>query len=457
MTLTKLTITEDMKRKSFDYRVCDDLSEVLLKYLPIEDKLGFECVSKQFQRTIYQKHEELCIMLTLFTKMRSTEDFVTGFETLLKKLPNIKSIRYEDFGYDLQEYIDLQIDSIVKYCNKLSKINCDLSQISDERRASFASKFGQKLDSITTNTEDLEWVGKAFPKIKDLQLKGFEGSKDYIIDYLTTSHQLLSIGFKNLKKLKICLWIKEEESPETFENNFNKFIENNKCLTHFDIYMELYDNVLYDTVLRGITELDQLVYLKMSLRVNNQLINGLRQLSTKCLKLKSLSIESIEEFSALSSSFMTEFKRFKRLERLEFEFILESYEHFKPFNEYFEGMESLTHLSVGLNVENRIEKDLLKDIDICFPKLRVLSIKRPLIGVSEQTIDSLSRLSRLQSLELTVNKKSIRDSIANKVKKNSKNIKTIHIFYTIDDQNDDRNGYSFSKTIVSLFKYLNNK
>ena len=93
-------------------------------------------------------------------------------------------------------------------------------------------------------------------------------------------------------------------------------------------------------------------------------------------------------------------------------------------------MESLTHLNIDF-MYRYIKKDLLKDIDICLPKLRVLRIARVSIDVSEQTVDSLGRLSRLESLQLKVNNSSIRDSIVNKVKKNSKNIKTIDIFNTI--------------------------
>ena len=229
----------------------------------------------------------------------------------------------------------------------------------------------------------------------------------------------MSILFKNLKKLSIDLYInvEEEESIET--------IENNKCLTHFTIFLYIYDSKSEDAILRHMTALDQLVYLKMIHPVNNQLINGFRQLSIKCLKLKSLSIQSFGGSSALIWSFVTQVKRFKRLERLGFEFFLEIYKDFKPFNEYFKGMESLTHLRDNFMFGNHIENDLLKDIDICLPKLRVLCLRNFSLKVSEQTIDSLGRLSTLQSLELNVNNIFIRESIVNKVEKNCKNIKTI--------------------------------
>ena len=55
MSLSKeLSIGEmDFRRDSFSDRVCDDLSEILLQYLLLKDKFRLECVSKQFQETIY--------------------------------------------------------------------------------------------------------------------------------------------------------------------------------------------------------------------------------------------------------------------------------------------------------------------------------------------------------------------------------------------------------------------
>jgi len=45
----------DSNPESFSARICDDLCEVLLSYLSFEDKIRFECVSKQWQKLIYNK------------------------------------------------------------------------------------------------------------------------------------------------------------------------------------------------------------------------------------------------------------------------------------------------------------------------------------------------------------------------------------------------------------------
>jgi septum formation topological specificity factor MinE len=52
------------KRDSFSDRICDDLCEVLLKYLSIDDKIKFECISKQFQRCVYTKQNSINIYIS---------------------------------------------------------------------------------------------------------------------------------------------------------------------------------------------------------------------------------------------------------------------------------------------------------------------------------------------------------------------------------------------------------
>ncbi len=84
MSLSKVQKLEDnYRRDSFSDSVCDDLSEIILQFLPIEDKFRFECVSKQFQRTVFQRHYELVITNSMCRRDDQT------FEAILKKLPNI--------------------------------------------------------------------------------------------------------------------------------------------------------------------------------------------------------------------------------------------------------------------------------------------------------------------------------------------------------------------------------
>src|ERR1700712_496496 len=96
------------KRQSFSERVCDDLSEVILQYLSLEDKLKLQFVSKQFQRTVFQRHEELIINCRDVRLMR--ERSFKLIEFFAKNCINVTSviIRFELF----KEYENIEVDWI---------------------------------------------------------------------------------------------------------------------------------------------------------------------------------------------------------------------------------------------------------------------------------------------------------------------------------------------------------
>ena len=98
MFFNKMKKTEDNNRRVSFEDLPNEMCEYILQFLPIKDKFRVERVSKQFQRTVYEKHEDLCLKEKIISRMRSMktiEQSETPFERLLQKLPNIKSIRYE--------------------------------------------------------------------------------------------------------------------------------------------------------------------------------------------------------------------------------------------------------------------------------------------------------------------------------------------------------------------------
>ena len=106
---------QTVNKKSFSDRICDDISEVILQYLPFENKSKYESVCNQFQRTVYRKDNELnlkdgdipsfkilekyrqkflrlnCLQkLTSITIICGNTDFEQLF-TCLKQLPDLKT------------------------------------------------------------------------------------------------------------------------------------------------------------------------------------------------------------------------------------------------------------------------------------------------------------------------------------------------------------------------------
>lgn len=62
---TRRPIPMDLRKRfgrdSFDDRICDDLSQEVLKYLSFADKIRLQCVSKRFAKTIFVRQNRLVI------------------------------------------------------------------------------------------------------------------------------------------------------------------------------------------------------------------------------------------------------------------------------------------------------------------------------------------------------------------------------------------------------------
>src|SRR5690349_4776238 len=78
-------------QKSSFGRFGDDLTELIVSYLSLEDKLRFECLSKRWQTLVFAKQNRL-IVDHRFAYKSSARVVVNRLESVLKKCPNISSI-----------------------------------------------------------------------------------------------------------------------------------------------------------------------------------------------------------------------------------------------------------------------------------------------------------------------------------------------------------------------------
>jgi hypothetical protein len=166
----------DLRRDSFSDRICDDLCEVLLKFLFFDDKLRFECVSKQFQRCVYSKPYKLiigyekdcnynykkdknnlskllyhCYVRSLYMERRSQITFenLKAFESVLKKCKFLNEIKIFKFSHQLNDTNSV-LDLISENCKHLKTFTFDLSHSSEESIINFVPKYGQKLETLET-------------------------------------------------------------------------------------------------------------------------------------------------------------------------------------------------------------------------------------------------------------------------------------------------------------------
>ena len=184
------SLRDNTKRDSFDERICDDLSEVILQYLPIEVKFRFESVSKQFQRTIFEKQYKL--------KIKDS----THLESILKKCPKINSIDFKSISYEDGERV---VELIDKYCNNLVEISGNLN-ITERAMKELVQKFS--LNSFTLKDMNanfsLSLLISSLPAIKELH---FKQSTDFLTSIKNDEFYcyIESNTLKNLKTASISL------------------------------------------------------------------------------------------------------------------------------------------------------------------------------------------------------------------------------------------------------------
>ena len=148
-------------RDSFE-RFGDDLCEELLSYLTIEDKIRFECVSKQWRSLVLNRQSilffdynteggmDFCYRLggmDNFTKNKLKNNLQNKLKNLLKKFPYIRQI---DFGNTSIDYTI--VDIVVECCPRLESIVFNIKDVDQSAITRFGQRFGHQIKAINFQT-----------------------------------------------------------------------------------------------------------------------------------------------------------------------------------------------------------------------------------------------------------------------------------------------------------------
>ena len=402
MSSTECHSSDDNSRSdSYFDRVCDDLSEVILQFLSFEDKFRLECVSKQFQRTVFNRHYDLNIR-KIERLLEDRDSDLRNFETILKKLPNIRYFVDNNYPIFLSSHKlnDSELELIMKYSKNLVSFHWDLSEISENKMNLFLEKFGSKLKSFSTKVKDFELIQSQMKNIEEL---------DCTETYLSLE-QIFQLRFKKLTKFSIeIIYFKyEQDHLKKQMNDFRTFVENHSGITHLSLILIESSGQDIKYLFWQISRLKNLVSLKIDTKytsiTNKSLNKCLKHMATNCLKLKSLTIYSVHyRKDSVEPLFVEQLKNFKELRELDID--LKCNECL--LNESFKGLENLTHLSINFQTSQPIKEILLKDIDINLPNLQTLVVWNQFESI-EKSIDILCRLSRLKTIKLFVGNKYFR-------------------------------------------------
>ena len=394
-------------KNSFD-RFGDDLTEEILQYLTFEDKIRLECVSKQWQRFIYNKQFVIEILdpesnldnfrnsknektynssekLRKKVKYNGTELNVKAFESVLKKCPNIKKVNVE---VKANNYV---FTLIGRYCTHIKSLKYRriYPSIGEDIVLSFFRMYGHKLEEL------------------------------YLYEsYVVTDHYLRHCT--NLKILILTessfIWNEDKEFLPKLEQFYLPCISrdnNPKKVNQLKILSDKYSKTLkrlnlklvglpkeeLKTCIEYISRFENLKELRLefgSMRSKEPIGDCLSLIGQKCTKLLKLDFTVRDYTIIITDRFFDSFTHFKAIKKLKILFgnSVEVKGSVKAFKDCLQLKELDIHYK-------KLTPDFFTNIESFVPKLQFLRIKTTQ-HFSDSFIDSFHSMKNIQKVILSV-------------------------------------------------------
>ena len=357
---SKLNSMKVYAKDSMD-RFGDDLTEEVIQYLTFNDKVRLECVSKQWQRCVYNKQFSIELVNYWSEEPNSLMKIISQNEelskqrltTFLKKCPNIKKV---NLGKDVTTEL---LSLFGQYCNRIKSLMCYQSIGSDEYVLSFFRMNGHKLEELRLkeDNKDMKQYLKFCLNLKKVYIPDisvlFNDDIKFLpkLEYISTH---LYIHPKDINRLKI-LSDKYRQTMKTIDLRLSKLTDE-----------ELKTCIDYICRFENLKELKLEFY---ALKVEEPIENSLSLIGQKCNKLLKLDLE-IDYCVQISDTFFNTFSEFTAIKKLKIELLsvravkgsIESLKHCKQLNE--------------LDIRYRyLREDFFANIATFVPKLRSLRVE----------------------------------------------------------------------------------
>ena len=411
-----------LNKSSFE-RFGDDLSELILSFLPITDKLRYECVSKQFQRLVFNKQHVLdihvfgiiepqfgshlvkCLLVSNEKTFHKTIN-KKAFECVLKKFNRIKSLNICD-----QIRVDNSVIALIaNNCHHLQELIIDAKSFNDIDESFIkllGQKCGQKLKSI-----DFSYYCSYYNN-KSSILYGFSPNiKEFCFNDLKIITSKPNNFYTKLEKIVF--------GSQSFSfGEFTRFVDS-YCNQIKSISISIHnfsdsdeDSVNVETQL--FKQLSRFIKLEnLWLDMSDDTINyryiakDLESIAMKCKKLKFLDFEvNINNYSTLvsfSDKFCKILSKFKSLVKCKFvvefdydfeELDLDSKKRKIECLDPLLSLESL-HLNIPLLTDKHFDS-----IDVNAPKLAIFEVTSKNCVLTDKTLLNLAKIKTLSSIDIT--------------------------------------------------------
>ncbi|CAG2109775.1 unnamed protein product [Medioppia subpectinata] len=362
-------------------RFGDDLCALIVSYLSLEDRFRYECVSKQFQRTVFGSVVDITLNVRFIWRLLNAKrSDVQMLATIAIKCPKIETIDCRRIDTEYESRIPEMLYLFRDYCRHLGEIYCDLWENNDQSMRSLApliTRIGGNVRALP----DRQWL-TLFYRLSHLRVD----SIDKVFD--KSNGKLLAKNLRNFVLLS---------HSQHYNHRWPAFVAANQSLQslavkscHFVSKQSVREMCGQLSRLTQLRELTLGLTLRLTDGNNISVLNVfLRKIAANCKQLQRLSLEwsSMPNEPLFTLDSLRVFRQMKRF-RLQTDadiddHLLEPLTHCK----------TLTHLELHLK---RMTPNVLTDLHQYCSQLQYLYIDDMNSIIDTECLDHISRLPALQ-------------------------------------------------------------
>ena len=418
----------DVRTDSLE-RLGDDLSEEVLSYLALKDKFRFECVSKRWQRLIFNKVFELKTneargLIRLFRSNEEPELSLMDLQHLASFLKKCRFLRYISLhrlsGQNREQLFEL----VFKYCKHLTEVNINFSGISLQTIDQFFTEFGPKLK--TFHFRDNTMLSRSDAILKS-QLKNVFTKELYLMIPSLESKRII---VRNARRVQFdySLTADDDKRFELFVAHNRHTLEVVDCRVANHVTHIAAPNQSFNALLRQISCLSGLkrwtLQLRYSLDDDIGFEQSFQQIGQKCKQLKSFSLRIVRQSNQQILQLFDSIQHLKSLQRLEVVFEFQSSSLLNLFfsSQTLSAFQHLTHLTVrGVPITDLF----FKNFNTNLLKLRYLYISNA--QISKSSLNGLSLAPQLFRVHLKTRQSDISESDVKLVAQKSPKLKEFNL------------------------------
>ncbi|CAG2109774.1 unnamed protein product [Medioppia subpectinata] len=412
-------------------RFGDDMYGLILSYFSIEDRFQCECVSKQFQRTVFRSVVDITLNDRIIKRLRKEKTIDSQLlATIAIKCPNIQTIDCRGIDTEFEEHIPEVLNTFRDNCRHLREIYRNLYPMNRPSMAALGplvTRIGHLFPTETralTHCHRLSHLGMSYLQ----HAFDFNQSDQLIVknvrqlDYLQHAfdfNQSDQLIVKNVRQLELKFY---EESDG---HRLATIVAANQCLQSVKVMCYcVSSHESLPEMCAQLSRLTQLRRLSLGLLIASPHISvhdSLRTIGVNCKQLQRLSLKlsGVHVWQALIQSvdWLRFYSRLKWL-RLEIYAAIDD-QLLKPLRH----CKSLTHLELYIR---EMTANVLKDLHLKCPRLQYLFVCEFYNIIDTEYLSHISRLPALQMLVIQC-RQDINLSDMNAVLSSSPKLKTIEI------------------------------